>query len=54
MEGPSPRFSLYLSDDGDSEITFGGYKSEYLLSQVQWATVDHQSYWQVRRPCGEF
>jgi hypothetical protein len=44
---PKNQFSLYLSDDGDSEITFGGYKSEYLLSQVQWATVDHQSYWQV-------
>merc|ERR1719440_110122 len=44
---PKNQFSLYLSDDGDSEITFGGYKSEYLLSEVQWASVDHQSYWQV-------
>merc|ERR1719207_473095 len=44
---PKNQFSLYLSDDGDSEITFGGYKNEYLSSQVQWASVDHQSYWQV-------
>jgi len=44
---PSNQFSLYLSDDGDSEITFGGYKPEYVMSDVVWASVDFQSYWQV-------
>jgi phytepsin len=44
---PKNQFSLYLSDDGDSEITFGGYKPEYLQSNIVWATVERQSYWQV-------
>jgi hypothetical protein len=44
---PENKFSVYLSDEGESEITFGGYKPEFILSNVVWAPVSHQSYWQV-------
>jgi hypothetical protein len=44
---PKNQFSLFLSDEGESEISFGGYKSEQILSQVLWAPVNKQSYWQV-------
>jgi hypothetical protein len=44
---PKNQFSLFLSDDGESEITFGGYKPEYVMSAITWAPVNHQSYWQV-------
>lgn len=40
-------FSVFLSDSGGSEITFGGYRAERLASDVVWAPVSHQSYWQV-------
>jgi hypothetical protein len=29
---PAGQISFYLTDGGDSEVTFGGYKSEYLAS----------------------
>jgi hypothetical protein len=44
---PAGQISFYLTDDGDSEVTFGGYKSEYLASDILWARVDVESYWQV-------
>jgi hypothetical protein len=44
---PKNQFSVYLSDEGESEITFGGYKPEFVVSNVVWADVSHQSYWQV-------
>jgi hypothetical protein len=44
---PKNQFSLFLSDEGESEISFGGYKSEQIMSQVLWAPVNKQSYWQV-------
>jgi len=44
---PNGQVSFYLTDDGDSEVTFGGYKSEYLASDIVWAPVKHESYWQV-------
>merc|ERR1719387_2193808 len=44
---PQGTFAVYLSDDGQSEITFGGYRPELLASDVVWADVDHESYWQV-------
>merc|ERR1719460_333280 len=44
---PQGMISFYLTDDGDSEVTFGGYKSEYLASDVLWARVDLESFWQV-------
>lgn len=44
---PNGQFSFYLTDGGDSEITFGGYKTESLASDIVWAPVTHQSYWQV-------
>merc|ERR1719265_486238 len=44
---PDSQFSFYLTDGGDSEITFGGYKPDNLASDIVWAPVTHQSYWQV-------
>merc|ERR1719424_2032129 len=44
---PGGQISFYLTDDGDSEVTFGGYKSEYLASDIVWAPVNVESYWQV-------
>jgi hypothetical protein len=44
---PGGQISFYLTDGGDSEVTFGGYKSEYLASDILWAKVDLESYWQV-------
>jgi len=44
---PNGQFSFYLTDGGDSELTFGGYRAEYLASDVVWAPVTVQSWWQV-------
>merc|ERR1719188_2236873 len=44
---PNDQFSFYLTDGGDSEVTFGGYRSEYLASDVIWAPVKVESWWQV-------
>jgi len=44
---PNGQFSFFLTDGGDSEVTFGGYRSEYLASDIVWAPVKKQSYWQV-------
>ena len=44
---PGGQFSFYLTDGGDSELTFGGYKSEQLASDVVWSPVVRESWWQV-------
>mmetsp|Transcript_84767 Transcript_84767/g.236562 ORF Transcript_84767/g.236562 Transcript_84767/m.236562 type:complete len:574 (-) Transcript_84767:141-1862(-) len=44
---PNGQISFYLTDGGDSEVTFGGYKPEYLASEIIWAPVEVQSWWQV-------
>jgi len=44
---PGGQFSFYLTDDGDSELTFGGYKQENLASDVVWSKVVRESWWQV-------
>jgi len=44
---PNGQFSFYLTDGGDSEVTFGGYRSDYLASDIVWAPVTVQSWWQV-------
>jgi len=44
---PQGQVSFYLTDDGDSEVTFGGYRPEFLASDIFWAPVKIQSYWQV-------
>eukprot|EP00441_Pelagodinium_beii_P026002 CAMPEP_0197650916 /NCGR_PEP_ID=MMETSP1338-20131121/31236_1 /TAXON_ID=43686 ORGANISM="Pelagodinium beii, Strain RCC1491" /NCGR_SAMPLE_ID=MMETSP1338 /ASSEMBLY_ACC=CAM_ASM_000754 /LENGTH=607 /DNA_ID=CAMNT_0043225429 /DNA_START=69 /DNA_END=1889 /DNA_ORIENTATION=+ len=44
---PGGQFSVFLTEDGSSEITFGGYRREKLASEVVWAPVTHESYWQV-------
>jgi cathepsin E len=44
---PNNKFAVYLTEDSSSEITFGGYKPETLASDIIWAPVSHQSYWQV-------
>merc|ERR1719343_1991395 len=40
-------FSFYVTDGEDSEVTFGGYRSERLASDIVWAPVRVQSWWQV-------
>lgn len=44
---PGGQFSVFLTEDGRSEITFGGFREELLASEVVWAPVTHESYWQV-------
>jgi len=44
---PKGKFSVYLTDDSSSEITFGGYKPEQVASDIVWAKVVRESYWQV-------
>jgi len=44
---PGGQFSFYLTDGGDSELTFGGYKAENLASDVVWSKVQRESWWQV-------
>lgn len=44
---PAGQISFYLTDGGDSEVTFGGYRSEQMASDIVWAPVKKESYWQV-------
>jgi len=44
---PGGQFSFYLTDGGDSEVTFGGYRPEYLASDIVYAPVKVESWWQV-------
>jgi len=44
---PSGQFSVFLDDDGESSITFGGMRPELLASPVVWASVKKPSYWQI-------
>jgi len=44
---PQGMFTVFLTDDGNSEITFGGYRPETLASDIVWAPVTRESYWQV-------
>lgn len=44
---PTNKFSVFLTDDGGSEISFGGYKRSQAASEVIWAPVTRESYWQI-------
>lgn len=44
---PLNLFSVALSDSGNSEITFGGYRPELLASEITWLPVSSDSYWQI-------
>lgn len=44
---PGGQFSFYLTDGGDSEVTFGGYRSEYMNSDIVWSQVKQESWWQI-------
>merc|ERR1719169_105624 len=44
---PRNQFSVYLTDTGHSEINFGGYKEGQAASDILWAPVNKQSYWQI-------
>jgi len=46
-ELPQSTFAVFLTDDGSSEITFGGYRPELLASDIVWSQVTRESYWQV-------
>jgi hypothetical protein len=41
------KFSVYLTDDGGSEINFGGYKSSQAATDLFWVPVNKMSYWQI-------
>jgi len=45
---PAGTFAVFLTDDYNSEITFGGYKEEQLASDIVWSDVVRESYWQVK------
>merc|ERR1719469_1651623 len=45
--GGSSQFSFFVSDSDDSELTFGGYRPERLASDIVWAPVKVESWWQV-------
>merc|ERR1719412_3207039 len=47
LPGGAKQFSFYDTDGDDSEVTFGGYKAERLASDIVWAPVKVQSWWQV-------
>jgi hypothetical protein len=40
-------FAVFLTDDSNSEITFGGYKPDQVASDIVWSKVVRESYWQV-------
>jgi hypothetical protein len=44
---PLGTFAVFLTDDSNSEITFGGYRPEQVASDIVWANVVRESYWQV-------
>jgi hypothetical protein len=44
---PDGMFSFYLTDGGDSELTFGGYRQEHIHSDMLWLKVKLESWWQV-------
>ena len=44
---PMGTFAVFLTDDSNSEITFGGYKPDQIASDIVWAKVVRESYWQV-------
>jgi hypothetical protein len=44
---PQGTFAVFLTDDSNSEITFGGYRPEQVASDIVWANVVRESYWQV-------
>jgi len=45
---PSNKFSVFLRDDDTgSQISFGGYKVSQAASDVLWAPVTRESYWQI-------
>merc|ERR1719359_707712 len=44
---PMGTFAVFLTDDSNSEITFGGYKPDQVASDIVWAKVVRESYWQV-------
>jgi hypothetical protein len=45
--GGVSQFSFFVTDGDDSEVTFGGYRPERLASDIVWAPVKLQSWWQV-------
>jgi cathepsin E len=44
---PKQQVSVYLSDTGKSQISFGGYDPSLAASSLMWVPVSHQSYWQI-------
>merc|ERR1719230_644873 len=49
IPGPNgvSQFSFFVSDGDDSEVTFGGYRPEQMASDIVWAPVKRESWWQI-------
>jgi len=47
LSSQASQFSFFVSDNDDSELTFGGYRPERLASDIVWAPVKVESWWQV-------
>lgn len=47
VPGGTTQFSFYVTDNDDSELTFGGYRKEKTASDIVWAPVKRESWWQV-------
>ena len=47
LDSKASQFSFFVSDGDDSEVSFGGYDADRLASDIVWAPVRVQSWWQV-------
>ena len=47
IPGGASQFSFYMADGEDCEVTFFGYRSELLVSDIIWPHVKVMSWWQV-------
>jgi len=44
---PRNWFSMYITDEDDSQVNFGGYYPSQAASNVFWVPVNKQGYWQI-------
>jgi len=42
-----PVFSFYLGDEGDGELTWGGWDEEKFVGDLHWVPLSEESYWRV-------
>jgi len=44
----SGMFAFYLGDEGDGELTFGGYDEAKFTGDLEWVPLTHATYWQIQ------